>query len=71
MSATKYETFFECPRCGSRYWGTVQLQRGNPAAAEGRCHDEFGKGCRFTWNREKEDAQVFKKRPFPAYRPAK
>lgn len=52
---------FVCPQCGSHYYHTV----GGVShwdKAEGHCDDQFGKGCKFTWNRATQDKDVRKER---------
>ena len=49
----KIEDEFICPECGSTYWGTVfdpDLKNGR-----GHCHDQFNRGCKFTWKRADDD----------------
>lgn len=46
---------FICPKCGSKYFGTVNALA-DPL--EYRCHDQFGRGCKKVGNKEEMFAIV-------------
>lgn len=48
--------FFTCPSCGGHHFGTARIGE----RIQGRCHDEFGVGCRWTWDRADDLKYGFK-----------
>lgn len=60
----EHDVSFVCPKCLSRYWGTVGVP-GEPVGCTGHCHGfahgdtmPNGEDCRFVWDRETEDKFV-------------
>lgn len=50
---------FVCPKCGSSHFGSSSDSDGN--LTTGMCHDEFGFGCKYKWDRSDpiEDGRHF------------
>ena len=48
-----WDRIFQCPECGGSYFGSSGIP-----AHTGFCHDQFGVGCKFKWDRA-NDKDVF------------
>jgi len=48
--------FFTCPECGGHHFGTWALDKKDP---QGRCHDEYGIGCEYVWDRNDDEKLGF------------
>jgi hypothetical protein len=43
---------FECPRCGSSYFGASRIMGNNSNDWDYNCHDEYERGCSWSGSRD-------------------